>query len=198
MNMELDIRIMAVKSRKKNVRTLLKALNLDDAAVTWDDRKEGGDALYTARKAWLSPWPKGCTHRIVLADDAKVCKNFRAIALQLAKRCPDDIFTLFHPSEFVPGGPIARVCSKMAFGVGIMLPRALIRPIFEFPIRKEDDMSVTFYCYQHELQILTPMPSIVQHLDEGSLLGSASGIVSKSFVDEPVMDWKLTEIINIP
>lgn len=195
--MDVDVRIMAVKARKKNVKALLKALNLDEDAVTWDDRPEGGDALYTARKAWLSPWPKGCTHRVVLADDARVCKGFTGIVKKLAEICPDDIFTLFHPSGLVEGGPIARVCSKMAFGVGIMLPRALIKPIFEFPIRKEDDMSVTFYACGHGLQVLTPMPSIVQHLDEGSLLGNAGGIVSKSFVDEPDMDWTKTDIINI-
>lgn len=195
--MDVDVRIMAVKARKKNVKALLKALKLNSDAVTWDDRPEGGDALYTARKAWLSPWPTGCTHRVVLADDARVCKGFMGIVNKLAETHPDDIFTLFHTSELVEGGPVARVCSKMAFGVGMMLPRALIKPIFEHPIRPEDDMSVTFYAYQHGLQVLTPMPSIVQHLDEGSLLGNAGGIVSKSFVDEPVMDWTKTDIINI-
>jgi len=114
----------------------------------------------------------------------------------LAKNHPEDIFTLYHPSEFVTGAPVANVCSKMAFGVGIMLPKQLIKPVFENPIRPEDDMSVTFYAIARTLRILTPMPSIVQHLQLPSLIGSDPQ-ESKSYVKTPKQNWKSKEIINI-
>jgi len=193
---KVDIRIMAHKSRKENVQKLLHDLSLGKEAVTWDDRKEGGDALYTATKAWLSPWPIGYTHRVVLADDAEVCEGFREIVEVLAKNHPDDIYTLFYPGEFVPGAPVANVCNKMAFGVGIMLPRELIRPIFEHPIRLEDDMSVTFYACAKGARVLTPMPSIVQHMQMESLLGNPP-IVSLSYQKAPKQEWTNPTIINI-
>lgn len=193
---KIDIRIMAHKSRKENVQKLLDDLALDKTAVTWDDREEGGDALYMARKAWLSPWPTGCTHRVVLADDAEVCDGFREIVEILAKNHPQDIYSLYSPREFVPGAPVANVCSHMVFGVGIMLPRKLIKPIFDTPMRPEDDMSVTFYAIKNTLRVLTPMPSIVQHLQLKSLLGSDPQS-SKSYTKTPQQDWTLTNIIDI-
>jgi hypothetical protein len=147
--------------------------------------------------AWLSPWPIGYTHRVVLADDAETCTGFRAIVETLAKNHPQDIFTLFHPGEFVPGAPVANVCSKMAFGVGIMLPKDLIKPVFDIPIHKEDDMSVTFFAIARGIRILTPMPSIVQHLQGESLLGNAAGIISKSYTKAPKQDWNAKNIIDI-
>lgn len=193
---KVDIRIMAHKSRKENVQKLQEELALPDEAVVWDDRKDGGDALYTARKAWLAKMPAECTHRVVLADDAEVCEGFREIVETLAKNHPEEIFTLYHPSAFVPGAPVANVCSRMAFGVGIMLPKQLIKPVFENPIRPEDDMSVTFYAIARGLRILTPMPSIVQHLNLPSLLGSTSQS-SQSYTKTPKQNWKSKEIINI-
>lgn len=194
---KVDIRIMAHKSRADNVQKLLAALALPDEAVAWDDRKDGGDALYTAKKAWFAKMPAGCTHRVVLADDAETCEGFREIVETLAKNYPEDIFTLFHPGELVPGAPVANVCSKMAFGVGMMLPKQLIGPIFENPIRPEDDMSVAFFAYARGMRILTPMPSIVQHLQVPSLLGNPMGIRSESYTRTPKQDWKSKEIINI-
>ena len=194
---KVDIRIMAHKSRADNVQKLLEALSLSEATVTWDDRKDGGDALYTARKAWFAPMPKGCTHRVVLADDAETCEGFREIVEILAANHPDDIYTLFQQNEFIPGAPVANVCSKMVYGVGIMLPKYLIHPIFDEPIRSEDDMSVTFFAYARALRILTPMPSIVQHLQMPSLLGNAMGITSASYTRTPKQDWTSKEIIDI-
>lgn len=194
---KVDIRIMAHKSRADNVQKLLEALSLPEAAVTWDDRKDGGDALYTARKAWFAPMPKGCTHRVVLADDAETCEGFREIVEILAANHPDDIYTLFQQNALIPGAPVANVCSKMVYGVGIMLPKDLIHPIFDEPIRPEDDMSVTFFAYARALRILTPMPSIVQHLQMPSLLGNALGITSASYTRTPKQDWTSKEIIDI-
>ncbi len=194
---KVDIRIMAHKSRKENVAKLLAALSLGKDGVTWDDRKEGGDALYTARKTWMSDWPIGCTHRVVLADDAEVCDGFRDIVEILAKNHPQDIYTLFHTSVLVPGAPVANVCGKMVFGVGVMLPRQLIKPIFDVPIRKEDDMSVTFYAINNQIRVLTPMPSIVQHLQGPSLTGGAPGIISASYMKAPKQNWNSPDVINI-
>lgn len=192
----IDIRIMAHKSRQANVKKLVKVLGLTDAAVTWDDRKNGGDALYTARKAWMSPWPKGCTHRCILADDVEVCAEFKKAAQSLAELYPEDIYTLFHPNAMPEAGRIAQVCSRMAFGAGIMLPRGMIRPIFENPLRPEDDMCVTFYAITNDKRVLTPMPSIVQHMPGESLLGNAQGIASKSF-DKTAREWTNKELLLI-
>ena len=44
----IDIKIMAHPSRRDNVLKVLKQLNMDESIVVYDDRENGGDALYTA------------------------------------------------------------------------------------------------------------------------------------------------------
>jgi hypothetical protein len=62
----VDICIMAHPSRKDNIKQIQQQLNLSDDSIFWDDRENGGDAMYTAKKAWSSPIPEGCTHRLVI------------------------------------------------------------------------------------------------------------------------------------
>jgi hypothetical protein len=78
----IDIRIMAHPMRKDNVLKTLRTLNLSPSVVSWDDRPadKGGDAIYTARKAWTCPLPLDCTHRVVLQDDILLCDNFKKYA----------------------------------------------------------------------------------------------------------------------
>ena len=67
-----DLRIMAHSSRRDMVMRLLKQLDMGEEIVVWDDREDGGDAIYTAEKAWRSPLSPGITHRVVIQDDVIV------------------------------------------------------------------------------------------------------------------------------
>jgi hypothetical protein len=67
---KVDVKIMAVKPRRKFVLQMCERLGLDEKdTVIYDDRPNGGGPLYTCRKCWEAPIPDGVTHRIVLQDD---------------------------------------------------------------------------------------------------------------------------------
>ena len=92
----IDIKIMAHPSRRNNVLSILKQLNMDESIVVYDDRPNGGDALYTSRKAWLSPMPVDKTHRLVLQDDILLCDNFINIVHDIIRTLPDKVISLFN------------------------------------------------------------------------------------------------------
>ena len=95
----LDIHIYGVHARDEMIHDTVGKLSIPSENIHYDDRPNGGDLIYTAKKAWLSPVPAGVTQRIVLQDDVQVCDDFLAIAKKIAEAHPKDIISFFHGEE---------------------------------------------------------------------------------------------------
>ena len=198
----VDIRIMAHPSRHKNVERILSTLSLPLDVVSWDDRKCGGDAMYTAKKAWTSPIPNGCTHRLVLQDDIEVGDNFLEIIEMVAKKHPSQIVSLFHCEQY--SNELQYVYTNMLWGCAIMMPLELttqcwnyIEHIQERPWFKNaqdiilyDDNCIVAWAVESQIPIVNTIPSLVQHIGDNSLVGCKEKRIAKDFIKSPpIIGW---------
>lgn len=202
----IDIRIMASPKREDNVRKILSKLKMDESIVCWDDRPNGGDAMYTAMKAWTHPLSDDCTHRLVLQDDVEVCENFIKHATDIANRHPTHAVSLInfeHPTNYPNhrNTPYYRVNNMP--GCAIMLPSKIIQPCMQWceeyddPILKpHDDLMISEYCRQNKILMVTVIPSIVQHMGEQSLLSATYDWdrISDNYSNNPNADWGIHSV----
>lgn len=204
----VDIRIMASPKRSENVEKTIHDLNLSKDAVTWDDRPNGGDAMYTARKAWLHPIPINAKHRVVLQDDIIVCDNFIEIINTIANAHPECVISLFalaSPKCYLgpDTSPYHRV--NTLNGCGILMPTDIIKPCMEWCekstneyLKPHDDLMIAEYCKIHEITMIATFPNIVQHIGSDSLLHKNRTWDCKSiwYFQNPKANWLAANIIN--
>ena len=193
----IDIRIMAHPSRRENVDRILSALSLPEDVVSWDDRETGGDAMYTAKKAWLAPIPENCTHRLVLQDDVEVCEGFSEIAEKVAKKTPGQIVSFFHCEKYPCDCRYKR--TFFLWGCAIMIPASLVKDCWDFiehipeypwyrnagDILKHDDNSILAWAVMRNIPIINTVPALVQHLGDVSLVGITEKRVSQDYIKNP-------------
>lgn len=203
----VDIRIMACPKRAENVNKLLQKLDLPEEAVTWDDRPEGGDAMYTARKAWLHPMPENAAHRLVLQDDVDVCENFKEVVEKIVKSHPKRVLSLInflqpsnHPNY--NNTPYYRVFNMA--GCAIVMPKEIIEPCMQWcdestdeVLKPHDDLMISKYCREHNQMMVTVIPCIVQHPDDDSLFDKtyAWKRTSLMYDEHADADWKNKSIL---
>lgn len=201
---KVDIKIMAVKPRRKMVLAMLEKMGLSEAdTVIYDDREHGGGTLYTCRKCWEAPIAEGITHRLVLQDDLLLCNNFVEIINRIANAQPEFVFTLFCPRmkfEYaLSDSPYVIVKGRNAWGQGMMMPIDFIKPMFEFADRQLgkdfpfDDGIYSWWAVQEGIQIMTTVPSTIQHLcpTESTLGYNNSKKISKVWTGEDLsgVNW---------
>lgn len=196
----VDIRVMAHPSRADNVRRILDSLSVADDIVIWDDRENGGDAMYTARKAWEYPAQEGYTHRLVLQDDAEFCDGFISIAERVAVSNPDKVVTFMHEGSIES----SERYEPFVFTVGcaLMIPLKLIPKLWDFvdnrlqfytgpmhdEIIKHDTTCIRLWMGNTGVQCVTTVPSLVQHIGDESLVGITRRRVSTDYTKTPPMD----------
>lgn len=192
----IDIRIMAHPSRKENVNYILNRLSLSEDSVVWDDRPGGGDATYTARKAWCHPLPEGCTHRLVLQDDIEICENFLNIVEQVAAKHTDKLVSFFHTE----GVMIERYNrTPKVWGQALMFPVHLIRPCWNFidntvlkwykyDVWRHDTLCIRLWAEHHGIHVINTSPSLVQHIGDISLVGIDKERIATDYTKEPPLN----------
>ena len=172
---KVDVKIMAVKPRRKIVLSMLEQLGLsEEETVIYDDRPHGGGTLYTCRKCWEAPVPEGVTHRLVLQDDVLLCDNFLEIMNKIVNSHPEFIFTLYCPrlrfEDAVPDSPYIIIKGCNTWGPGNMMPVSYIKPVFEFvdaELGRDfpfDDGIYSWWAQKEKVYIASTIPSTVQHL----------------------------------
>ena len=205
--MILDIRIMASPKRAENVNKLLAKLNLPADAVTWDDRPNGGDAMYTAKKAWLHPLRDGITHRLVLQDDVEVCDGLKEIVEIIAETHPKRVVSLIHflqPSNHpnYNNTPYYRIMNMP--GCAIMMPVSIIGECMKWCdesddeiLNPHDDLMISKWCRENDIMMVGTVPCIVQHPDEDSLFAKTYSWkrTSRLYEERPKADWKNKSIL---
>lgn len=94
--MVLDIKIMAIRSRRRNVLALCDSLGLNEQRdVFYDDRPGGGTAMYTAQWAWMLPHAMGVTHRLLLQDDVYVVPGLAEALRPIIEAHPNALISLY-------------------------------------------------------------------------------------------------------
>lgn len=197
---KVDICIMAHPSRADNVERLREALCLPNASIFWDDREVGGDAMYTARKAWQSPLPEGCTHRLVFQDDAEVCDGFLDILETVARKHPNEVVTFFHEGTI---DTTERYYPHVfTVGCAIMIPAKMLDDLWWFvdnrmevyckpqleEILKRDTSCIRVWMRNRFVKCYTTVPSLVQHIGDNSLVGINRKRVSDDFTMNPPLE----------
>ena len=200
-----DIKIMAVKPRRPYVLKMLEKLGLSEAdTVIYDDRPNGGGTLYTCRKCWEAPVPEGVTHRVVLQDDLLLCNDFVNIINRIVNAQPEFIFSLFcsrlKPEYAIEGSPYIIIKGRNAWGQGMLMPVKYVKPMFEFADRElgkdfpYDDGIYAWWATEEGMQIMSTIPSTIQHLcpTESTLGYNNSKKISKVWIGEELsqINWE--------
>lgn len=170
-----DIRIMAHPSRRENVLRMLSKLDMDEDIVSWDDRPNGGDAIYTAEKAWLSPAEPGITHRVVLQDDIELCDKFLCAVGKIIRDLPDACVSLYNglPADLRADKTNPYIQVNEVCGPGIILPMKYVQDCWAWiarqpdgPDRWHDDRMILRYCQHRGVPIYSTVPLTIQHIGD--------------------------------
>jgi len=180
--MKLDIRIMAVKSRREYVLQLIDRLGLSEDCVVYDDRGPdgGGDAWYNAKRAWMKD-PGDAMHRLVIQDDVLVCDGFRYICEQIISHFPDAVFAFscgawIRPEMRKTTSPYVRLRGSCISAQAIIMPVNLIHDMVAWSDDmfgadyRHDDGRIGWYCAYHDIPTYTVIPSLVEHMQIDSVI----------------------------
>jgi hypothetical protein len=175
---------------------------LPEEVVSWDDRKHGNDAMYVAKKAWTTPIPDGCTHRLVLQDDIEVCDNFLEIAEKVAEKHSKHIVSFFHCEKYPED--IRYVRTNMLWGCAIMIPSSLVPSCWDYiehiperfwykyakDVLRYDDNCILAWSVENQIPMINTVPSLVQHHGDISLVGCKEQRIAQDFKKSPpVIGW---------
>lgn len=150
---------------------ILKSLGMNKSIVCWDDRPNGGDAWYTARKAWGAPITNNYTHRLVLQDDVQLCEDFIKHVTAIADRHTTHAVTLINflqPKKYPNhrGTPYYKV--DVMVGCAIMLPVNIIGDLLKWCdestdeiLKPHDDLMISKYCREHNILMVATLPSVL-------------------------------------
>lgn len=206
----LTYKIYGLHTRDELIHNLKQQLDLDDSSVYYDDRPNGGLAIYTAKKAWLAPIEPGETHRVVFPDDIEVCDRFCEISTQITVTHPEAIISLFcwrglKQNDQLENLPTPYIKSKLVIGAGIIMPVQYIQPCFDW-IKETyndeiaDDLAIQYWAEKHGISVITTIPSLVQHLGDDSILDPNALIRRSAYFNRqvsPEIDWTNKEVVDL-
>lgn len=210
-----DIKVYGVEKRMPFIKNTVDKLCLTNDDVFLDDRPNGGNVFYTAKKALLAKPQFGITHRIVLQDDIEVCNNFKQIASEIIKTHPDKIIALL-PHDFYLDMVIDKnkemasitpyiANDKYVTGCGFILPYQYIQ---QYLLYAENYCNRNYMCEdqawfawakKNNITILNTAPAIIQHIgDESILFQGKTPIGRTKFYEEyPQANWGSKFIMSI-
>lgn len=201
---KLVVKIYGVESRRTCIDSIVEKLSIPEDCIFIDDRPNGGDVMYTAKKAWLSDHGDA-THALILQDDIEVCDGFLDICKTIIDTHPDKIVSLF-PFQFLRKDERLNNISTpyvATFGLsgqGIIMPVEYIKPCFDYiKIVYNDDVAddtgIASWAFSTRTDIITTIPAILQHIGDISALDENRPIRRTVYYDpNPVADWTNEEI----
>ena len=207
-DIKLIFKVYGVIQRINTINKIAKDLNISNCNIFLDDRLNGGDALYTAKKAYLSSIGDA-THLVVLQDDVELCNNFVDICYQIVAAHPDKIVSLF-PFDYQIyseqyeniGTPYLAV--NIMSGCGVIMPVQYIKPCFnyiqsEFNDKIEDDKGIREWAEYAGIDIITTIPALIQHIGDRSILNKYRPIQRTYYFEkDPIADWSNPNIWKRP
>lgn len=210
--MSLSCTIMAHPSRASMVDDLLSSLDRS-VPVTWDRINDRHDTGIRAIEAF----DPGCSHHLVLQDDAVVCRDLIAGVERALRYIPQDEPMCLYVGKVKPFAiEISRAVAKadgaswltmqgIYWGVGIVLPTAHIPELAAWYRTdgrriKNYDRRVSAWYGLRNARVWYPWPCLVDHRDTDSLVpGHGRGRFAHSFLDGSALDADWTgPIVKLP
>lgn len=143
--------------------------------------------LDTSRRAW-EMFDKDSDYHLVIQDDAVIGKNFKENVLKQIEKKPTHAFSFYfgNRKRFYRTARLAAAqggveMNWLSWGVAICLPTMIIPEMLEFlgeitgKLENHDDTAIAHYLKKIELPVWYPMPSLVDHRNEKSLVESDPG-----------------------
>jgi hypothetical protein len=175
-----SIALMCHPRRLQFVTQLME--EIPDAVVVWD---ENNDMWETGRSAWLK-YNADLPYHTVIQDDALACKGFMKRLNEVLKTgylayC--HFFCTMNHWQYIKQAERGKREGKMISrslrsGVAVTLSVNLIEDMVSFgdgckyTTRKLYDSRIGSFLYSKGIDIYYPMPSLVDHRDTESLIGS--------------------------
>ncbi len=207
MQYKCDIKIYGIKEREENILKNKELLGLseDDIQIVercWENRWP----YKMAKKAFLQkPKDPTITHRLVLQDDVELAPDFYKYLNKIINARPDDIMMLT-ALDFIEKNEYAESLKSPYVKVGIFVSgNAVLVPIkyvedmfnwFEktYPQiaigNPHEDIAYSYYARAHNINCITTVPSIVQHLgDQSSLCNYQHVMRTYYFSDWDKANW---------
>lgn len=214
----ISVAIMAHPRRKDFIPYLLGSLDCEPTVV-WDENNDRWD---TGRRSMLA-YNQGCTHHLVIQDDAIVCKDLVAGLTDALCHIPDPDGTpvcLYigrnKPFRYSMAQAASRAerdraawvaMTQVHWGVGIMLPIGLIKPMIDYCDTRDEignyDRRISRWVERYQLPVYYTWPSLVDHRGVPSLVkGRASkGRYAHNFIGTNAsaldQDWG-KPVIHLP
>lgn len=205
---KIDIHVYGMHSRDDMIKDTVDKLGLSYDNVHYDDRPDGGLMMYTAKKAWLASVSDDVTHRVALADDVEVCNGFWEICERIISAHPDAIISLF-PFEFMEKTPAIEelntpyISCSILSGCAVIMPVKYIKPCFDyvkavFNDNCADDEGIQAWAEHAGIQILTTIPSTVQHIGDISIANKKSPVRRTCYYDaNPAAEWDNKDVVRV-
>lgn len=206
--MKIEYRIYGVRAREECIRRNQSILGIPDSQVIFDDRKKGGDVMYTARKAWMRPCAEDITHLCVMQDDIELCNGFKDILSKIVSARPYDVISLF-PWNYQQYNPLLDgldtpyIYTSQMSGCAIIMPVGYVKPCFSFIYdnyydKIGDDIGIDRWLESKRKKGITTIPATIQHIGDDSLLCPGCRIRRTIYYSkDPVANWENTEAVWI-
>lgn len=155
------------------------------------------------------------THAVILQDDLQLCDGFLEIVGKCCEHFEDAVWSLFcsriTDSDKKTDSPYIRIKGCGMYGPAIIFPMKYLADFKSW--QKEcvpdgfihDDIVIGEYCKQNKIEVMSTIPSLLQHLGgRSSLLGHNYNVISKVWKGEkePLksnwenMDYNTSKTIN--
>ncbi|XOB41788.1 MAG: hypothetical protein ACKKMS_00090 [Candidatus Nealsonbacteria bacterium] len=185
--MKLSVAIMMHLAREKYKEYLLSKLGnvpiaMDRGKGLWD----------TAKRAWLAHNPEEKYH-IVIQDDAIIGKDFYLNIEKEINRYPNQAYSFYFGNrkgmrEIAEKGEKddGVMMRWISWGVAICLPTRIIPEMVKFcdemkTLEKHDDTRISHFLKKIGMKVWYPIPSLVDHRPEKSLIQSDLGGGRKAY-----------------
>lgn len=183
----ISVSVMAHPKREDHIDYLHKQLG--PVPVAWDRKDSVWD---TAKRAWDLHGDQSAYH-VVVQDDAIICDDFYERLQSIILAYPDSAYCLYMGENLKSlKGNIERpvtVGKKIQWGVAICLPVIHIKKALAFGDRwnnrygtMHDDTRLSRYCQSKSLNVVYPVPSLIDHRHSPSLIGDSVGRKAYEFV----------------
>lgn len=208
MSVKLGVKISGVHERDFLIAQELKQLDMikqKDFVVQYNGQTK--NILECFNRALRSFEGTEVTHILVLQDDADLCNDFLPILEKCCENFPDAVWSLFNSrikfEDKKSASPYIKIKGYGMYGVGIVFPKKYVNDFFDFQTECvpegfiHDDTVIGEYCKQNKIDVMSTVPSLLQHLGgKSSLMGHNMGVVSKVWTGktEPIKeDWNNTD-----
>lgn len=204
MSVKLGVKISGVEERNFLIVQELKKMGLlqdRESVVQYNGKTR--NILGCFNRALKSFENTDVTHVLVLQDDADLCDDFLPILQRCCEKFENAVWSLFSSrvksEDRKTASPYIRIRGYGVYGVGIVFPMKYFQDFMDWQKEcvpegfEHDDVVIGEYCKQNGIDVMSTIPSLLQHLGgKSSMMGHNCGVVSKVWngAGEPKkQDW---------